>query len=71
MSNTNIWDYPEPPTKSNPICPLCGCECYTIFLRFGEVIGCDECVDNEDAYEWMKEQEEEQRERCEEWREDR
>lgn len=31
----------------NPICPICGEECETIYkdAQLGNIIGCDECVD--------------------------
>lgn len=51
-------DYPSPPEKIEPICPVCGFDCYQIFTRMGQVIGCENCVSVEDAYEWMEEQSE-------------
>lgn len=34
-----------------PICPLCGSECQTIYKADGEIVGCDNCVDSFDAYD--------------------
>ena len=35
-----------------PVCPVCGEECETIYKdRYGEIVGCDCCVVQEDAYE--------------------
>lgn len=36
-----------------PICPCCGEECETLYRdRNGEYVGCDVCVDTQDAWEW-------------------
>lgn len=35
-----------------PICPLCFQECETIYKNeYGEILGCDVCVSNFDAWE--------------------
>ena len=40
----------EPPEDCGAVCPVCGAPCYTIYRRIGgEIIGCDECVTEEDA----------------------
>jgi len=40
-------------------CPICGEECETIYRdRYGEVVGCDECITTQEAYEWAEEQKE-------------
>lgn len=40
-----------------PVCPCCGEECIVLYRnRFGEYIGCDVCVTDVDAWEWMEEQ---------------
>jgi hypothetical protein len=43
---------PEPPAYQLPCCPLCGEECDTLFYdRFGDIVGCDNCVTTRDAWE--------------------
>lgn len=32
---------PEPPA---PVCPVCGDECWKIYFRDGEAVGCDVCL---------------------------
>ena len=50
----------EPPEYENPECPICGSECETIVTtRNGEVLGCDQCLRFEDAYDYMEERQEE------------
>ena len=37
-----------------PICPICGEECETIKRdTTGDICGCEHCVTDEDAWEWM------------------
>lgn len=43
-----------------PICPVCGEECRRVFVSIfdaSEVIGCDNCISEGDAYEWAEENE--------------
>ena len=53
--------YPErpidPPEDDNPECPCCGAECKTVYINSytGEVMGCDECIHEKDAYDWQDE----------------
>lgn len=35
-------------------CPVCGEAAETFFVIDGEVIGCENCVDRVDAYEWKE-----------------
>ena len=41
-----------------PICPICGQECEDIILykTTGEVVGCDCCLESEDAWSWYERQ---------------
>lgn len=51
MERTGYPDGKEPP---QPVCPVCGAECETMYQdRYdkGEYIGCDVCVEAEDAWE--------------------
>ena len=46
--NATSWgviDYPEPPAEPpRPVCPVCGDECETWYMKRGEIIGCDQCI---------------------------
>lgn len=49
-----VYDYPDPPGRreDTPLCPVCGGECGSVF-RDGdyEIVGCDLCLTEHDAYE--------------------
>ena len=46
----------EPPEERHPRCPVCGEECDTFFENsFGEILGCEACIDIVDAWESEKE----------------
>lgn len=34
-----------------PVCPVCGMTCDTIYRTHLEIVGCDECVSSRDAWE--------------------
>lgn len=36
-------------------CPICGEECESFYKLDGDIVGCDMCVENVDAYEEMTE----------------
>jgi len=43
----------------NPICPVCGAECETIYKDGdGNVIACDECISSRDSWEWLADEKE-------------
>ena len=50
LERTGTPDGIEPP---EPVCPICGMECETIYLcqSDGTVLGCDQCVESSDAYD--------------------
>jgi len=40
------------PEAVPPHCPICGAECDTVRInRYGEIVGCDECLSPADAWE--------------------
>lgn len=45
--------YPSGNKDREPICPVCGDPCETIYIRqhSGTVLGCDCCIDSKDAWE--------------------
>ena len=56
IENPMVLTDPEP--ERYPICPLCDEECETLFVADdGEVIGCENCVNQRDSWEVMAEQE--------------
>ena len=48
MERTGFPDGKEP---QQPICPVCGEVCETVYREFGtdKIIGCNECICTEDA----------------------
>ncbi len=52
-----VYDYPEPSEKEViPVCPVCGEECDTIYKnKWGDIVGCEECVQTHEALEIMEE----------------
>lgn len=36
---------------AEPICPVCGYPCETVYFSCGEIIGCDSCLTAHDASE--------------------
>ena len=51
---------PEPPAWDDyiPVCPVCGEECDTVYLDMNdEIVGCDRCINMEDAYEYLYDEE--------------
>jgi hypothetical protein len=46
--------YPDRRKDDEPICPMCGDRCDTIYKnREGEIVGCDECLKAIDSWEVM------------------
>ena len=42
-----------------PICPICGEECETIYAdMYGNVFACDQCLIEQDAWQWQEDQRE-------------
>lgn len=52
---TSFWghqDNPFPPDERRyPRCPVCGDECTTIYKQGNEILGCDNCITQDDAWE--------------------
>ena len=47
-----VHDYPENRKDEDmgAVCPVCGSPCYEIYKSIsGEILGCDECVEQVDA----------------------
>ena len=43
-----VHDYPEPDEVPEAHCPVCGNICDKVYVQDGEIIGCNECVDEDD-----------------------
>jgi hypothetical protein len=48
MENTG---FPDGKAAAYPVCPVCGQECEDIYFSNREIVGCDECLKKEDAWE--------------------
>ena len=50
----------EPPVPDEyiPYCPVCGEECDTVYVDlYDDIVGCDQCMNMEDAYEYLYDEE--------------
>lgn len=43
-----------PDNGEEPKCPVCGSETDSYYVLQGEVLGCPNCIDIEDAYDWRE-----------------
>ena len=47
------------PSDPDPVCPVCGEECETIYAdMYGNVFACDQCLIEQDAWQWQEDQRE-------------
>lgn len=44
-------DNPYPPAAHYPHCPVCGDECETIYKQGAEILGCENCIVSDNAWE--------------------
>lgn len=45
----------EPPVYTVPECPVCGGETDRLLRdRWGDIVGCSECIEEVDAWEWTE-----------------
>lgn len=52
IRNMERTGYPDGKEPRIPACPFCGEECETIYKdRFGRYVGCDQCVEQKDAWD--------------------
>ena len=55
-----MTDYRLEPSVSDdyiPYCPVCGEECDTVYVDlYDDIVGCDRCMNMEDAYEYLYEE---------------
>lgn len=52
MTDPGLLTYPDAPEYDVPHCPVCGQECEILYRnRYGEIIGCDDCIESIDAWE--------------------
>ena len=52
IREAEMYGMPSP----DPVhCPVCGKECEEIYKdKDGDVVGCEHCVQSEDAYQWWE-----------------
>jgi len=55
------------PHPETVYCPCCGERCFTIYEGSGLVFGCEKCVKERDAAEWLEQKRTEEREEHEAW----
>lgn len=59
MTTYGHQDNPFPQDEPDcPICPVCGEECETLYRKGNEILGCENCIVEVNAWEWQEEQEE-------------
>ena len=59
IREAEMYGYPPYDEGPEPVCPICGKECETIYLdKDGEEVGCDVCIRTKDAWEWADEHKE-------------
>ena len=58
IREAEMYGYP-PYEILDVCCPVCGKECDTIYKdRFGDEVGCENCIETMDAGEWYDEKKE-------------
>lgn len=59
IRKAEMWGPPPYDDETDPVCPICGEECETIYTQDGDVVGCDQCITLWEASEWCYEHREE------------
>lgn len=60
IRNAERYGIPPDDDDPDPVCPVCGKECETIYFnKDGEPFACDCCVKTKDAWEYQEENKEE------------
>lgn len=56
---TSFWghqDNPFPPDEPDyPCCPVCGEKCERLYKQGDEILGCENCIVEVNAWEWQEE----------------
>lgn len=60
VQNLERTGTPDGRDPIEPICPVCGADAEKFFKQDGEIIGCNECIDDVDAVEYLMDQAEEE-----------
>lgn len=56
ITNAIRTGYPDGVEPNWPRCPICCRECETIYWsKVGDVVGCDMCLEKQDAWDYQKE----------------
>lgn len=54
IKNVLLYGYPSwSETEIEPICPWCGMIAQNFYLNKGKIIGCDKCLDEVNAEEYI------------------
>lgn len=55
ITNMERTGFPDGKEPDYPICPVCFEECEDIYMdKYGDVFGCDQCVQRKDAWYLME-----------------
>lgn len=60
IREAEMYGMPPYDDGPDPVCPICGKECETIYMdKDGTEVGCDRCIQTQDALEYQEEKKEE------------
>ena len=60
IREAEMYGIPPYDDVPDPVCPICGQACETIYMDADETeVGCDQCIQTKDAWEWRNEHKEE------------
>lgn len=63
IREAEMWGMPPYDDPPDVHCPVCGKLCDTIYKdKFGDEVGCENCIVTEDAYEWDEERRQKEKE---------
>ncbi len=51
IQNLQRTGWPDGKEPEHPRCPVCGEECDMIYRHDGDIVGCDNCIEESDAWE--------------------
>lgn len=53
IQNMERSGYPDGKEPPQPICPVCGDECGTLYINDGQIVGCENCIETRDAWDLL------------------
>lgn len=51
IRNMERTGYPDGKEPQQPICPVCGEECDTLYFNDGQIVGCENCIETRNAWD--------------------